>query len=128
MDRAVLSIWFGVAECCDITAIIRVHAIYSEFMLPIRPLLTVALLWCLGAAPRPAIVPASEWGSKPQAIAESRKHVPRFIRIHHAGVLWKAGDDPVKKLAALQAWGQREKGWPDLPYHYLIAPDGRIFE
>jgi hypothetical protein len=42
--------------------------------------------------------------------------------------LWKAGDDPVRKLAALQAWGQREKGWPDLPYHYLIAPDGRIFE
>ena len=27
----------------------------------------------------------------------------------------------------MQAWGQREKKWPDLPYHFLIAPDGRIF-
>ena len=82
----------------------------------------------MAAAPKPPIVPASEWGSKPQAIDPARKHVPRFITIHHAGVLWKAGDNPVTKLRALQAWGQRDKAWPDLPYHYLIAPDGRIFE
>ena len=71
---------------------------------------------------------AAEWGSAPQAIPESRKHVPKFITVHHAGVVWKAGDDPVKKLKGLQAWGQKEKKWPDLPYHFLIAPDGRIFE
>jgi hypothetical protein len=81
-----------------------------------------------GGATRPAIVPASEWGSKPQAIPDARKHVPKYITIHHAGVLWKAGDDPVKKLQGLQSWGQRDKKWPDLPYHFLIAPDGRIFE
>jgi hypothetical protein len=28
----------------------------------------------------------------------------------------------------MQIWGQTEKHWPDLPYHFLIAPDGRIFE
>jgi hypothetical protein len=53
--------------------------------------------------------------------------VPKYITIHHAGVLWKAGDDPVAKIRALQVYGQREKRWPDLPYHFLIAPDGRIF-
>jgi hypothetical protein len=90
------------------------------------PALTLVLL-CLAAAPKPAIVPTSEWGSKPQPIPDSRKHVPKFITIHHAGVPWKAGDDPVKKLVGLQTWGQREKKWPDLPYHFLIAPDGRIF-
>lgn len=50
------------------------------------------------------------------------------ITIHHAGVVWKEGDDPYKKIRALQTWGKRDKHWPDVPYHWLIAPDGRIFE
>jgi hypothetical protein len=79
------------------------------------------------ATAQPAIVPASEWGSKPQPIPDARRHVPKSITIHHAGVIWKSGADPVKSLQALQAWGQKEKHWPDLPYHFLIAPDGRIF-
>jgi hypothetical protein len=80
-----------------------------------------------GAAVKPAIVSAAEWGSKPEPIPDSRRQVPKYITIHHAGVLWKAGDEPVKSLRGLQAYGQKEKKWPDLPYHFLIAPDGRIF-
>jgi hypothetical protein len=110
--------------------------IKMEGMMTARSMLVVMLLMssaCLAEekkarAERPEIVSAKEWGSKPQAIDASRKQVPKFITIHHAGVLWKAGDDPVKKLQGLQAYGQKEKGWPDVPYHFLIAPDGRIFE
>jgi hypothetical protein len=80
-----------------------------------------------GPASRPAIVWAPNWGSKPQPIPDSRKQTPKFITIHHAGVLWKGGD-PVQFVRNMQSWGQREKNWPDLPYHFLIAPDGRIFE
>jgi hypothetical protein len=80
-----------------------------------------------GAAVKPAIVSAQEWGSKPEPIPEARRQVPKYITIHHAGVLWKAGDEPGKSLRGLQAFGQKEKKWPDLPYHFLIAPDGRIF-
>src|SRR4051795_8407041 len=76
---------------------------------------------------RPAIVSAEEWGSKPEPIPAERKHVPKFITIHHAGVLYKAGTDPAKSVRDLQAYGQKEKHWPALPYHFLIAPDGRIF-
>jgi hypothetical protein len=79
-----------------------------------------------GAIP-PKIIPATQWGSKPQPIPDARKQTPKFITIHHAGVVWKAGQDPAKFLRTLQAWGQKEKHWPDLPYHFLIAPDGRIF-
>jgi len=56
-----------------------------------------------------------------------REHTPQRIVLHHAGVLWKEGDNPHKKILALQSWGQRDKNWPDVPYHYLIAPDGTIF-
>jgi N-acetyl-anhydromuramyl-L-alanine amidase AmpD len=31
-------------------------------------------------------------------------------------------------LKDLQEWGKRERQWPDVPYHFYVAPDGRIFE
>jgi hypothetical protein len=60
-----------------------------------------------------------------------------LVTIHHAGELWTKGEDPVEFVRHMQVWGQnrpklekppRDTYWPDLPYHYLIAPDGRIFE
>jgi hypothetical protein len=80
------------------------------------------------AVEKPAIVSAKEWGSDPQPIPDERKHTPKYITIHHAGVLVKSTTDPTKFVKNMQGWGQREKKWPDLAYHFLIAPDGRIFE
>lgn len=77
---------------------------------------------------RPPIVSCAEWGSEPQPIPDSRKHTPKYITIHHAGVDYKPTTDPAKFVKNMQGWGQREKNWPDLAYHFLIAPDGRIFE
>jgi len=77
---------------------------------------------------KPPIVAAGAWGSKPQPIDDSRKHAPQWITIHHAGEMWLAKKTPDQYVRDMQAWGQREKHWPDLPYHFLIAPDGRIFE
>lgn len=77
---------------------------------------------------RPAIVSAAEWGSVPQPIADERRQVVTQLTVHHAGELWKPTDDPVKKLKGLQKYGQTQKNWPDLPYHFMIAPDGRVFE
>lgn len=82
---------------------------------------------------KPATVSREAWGSDPLPIPEERKHEPKFITIHHAGVDWKAGSDPYEKVRNLQTWGKKSvadggKDWPDLPYHYLIAPDGTIFE
>lgn len=78
--------------------------------------------------PTLTIVTREEWGSKPQPLDESKRHVPKFITIHHEGVLWKAGTDNAAKLRNVQSWGQREKNWPDLPYHYIIAPNGIVYE
>lgn len=85
---------------------------------------------------RPAIVTGEEWGSKAHAIPDSRRQTPAWVTLHHAGVPW-TGKDPAQFVRDMQVWGQNrpmlEKPpmntyWPDLPYHYLIAPDGRIFE
>jgi hypothetical protein len=78
--------------------------------------------------PKPPTVSREQWGSEPQPIPDSRKHTPQFITIHHAGTDWKPGKDAAKFVKAVQQYGQKEKHWPDLPYHFMIAPDGRIFE
>ena len=80
-----------------------------------------------GQVSAPEIVSAEAWGASPQPIPEERRHTPQFVTIHHAGTLWSAGGDAEAKARGLQAYGQNEKGWPDLPYHYLIAPDGTIY-
>lgn len=81
------------------------------------------------AGAQPAqFVPRQQWGSEPAEISDELLHEPERITLHHSGVLWKEGDDAFKKIKALQSWGQREKHWPDLPYHFLIDPEGRVFE
>src|SRR6266513_83590 len=96
-----------------------------------------ALIWIIASAmgcahshhvQKPPIVSAKEWGSAPQPIPDSRKQTPQYVTIHHAGVLWEAKVPPATFVKNMQSWGQREKKWPDLPYHFLIAPDGTIFE
>ena len=108
-----------------------------------RTLLTaiIALLPLLSEAaeiPRPTnIVTREEWKSTPDPIPDNRKHKPRFVTIHHAGVLWTNSQTPEQFLRNMQAWGKRRPEieqpprntyWPDLAYHFLIGPDGRIFE
>src|SRR5215213_1857727 len=88
--------------------------------------------------PKPdKFVPRDQWGSKPDAIPAARKHTPKWVTLHHAGVLWTNTKDPAQFVRNMQTWGKqrpevekppRNTYWPDLPYHFLIAPDGRIFE
>jgi hypothetical protein len=84
---------------------------------------------------KPATVTREEWGSQPQPIGDEHKHTPKYVTIHHAGVDWKPGRDAAAFVRSVQAWGQKrheedpkKENWPDLPYHFMIAPDGRIFE
>ncbi len=98
------------------------------------------LLACCFGGPsvaKPAIVTKAEWGSHAAPIPEARRHTPSWVTIHHAGTFFKAGSDPADFVRRMQAWGQkrpqleqppRNTYWPDLPYHFMIAPDGRIFE
>lgn len=95
-------------------------------MLEASEMLKLLLAFCL--AQPGGFISREEWGSQPRPLPEELRHTPCRVVLHHSGVLWKEDDDPYKKIRALQSWGQREKDWPDLPYHFLIAPDGRIFE
>lgn len=75
-----------------------------------------------------AIIPRSGWGA-----AEARPYksqTPLRITVHHEGgrVLLKS-DDATLRMKNLQKWCMGpDRNWVDVPYHFLIAPDGTVFE
>lgn len=74
----------------------------------------------------PSIISAADWGGTPAALPATPQPV-QWITLHHGGVLWPADKDVRAYLPRLQQWSRRDKGWADVPYHYIIAPDGRLY-
>ena len=73
------------------------------------------------------ILPRSTWNA---AIPQTYKtHTPIRITVHHEGTRFLKTDNAPKKIAAIQKWGMGpDRKWADIPYHFLIAPDGTIYE
>ena len=74
-----------------------------------------------------AIVPVASWGGTPSVDAKARRHRITHITLHHQGEPFKPGTDPQAYLRRLQTWSRAEKGWLDIPYHYVIDLEGRIY-
>jgi hypothetical protein len=80
-----------------------------------------------------ASIPPNTAASSKAGNASFRARIPhkiKMITLHHAGdpKPMTTKDDPVKKLRGLQAWGQKDKNWWDVPYHFIVALDGTIYE
>jgi hypothetical protein len=65
--------------------------------------------------------------------AALRLRVPQHITsitLHHEGSPepFRPQDDPVAKLRGLQSWGASDRNWWDVPYHFLIDLDGKVYE
>ena len=92
---------------------------------------TATLVGCASQAPRasePLIISVEEWGGSRINVGPTRKHEIKHITLHHGGVDFLKGTDTAHHLRNLQAWSRNTRGWPDIPYHYLIDPDGKIYE
>lgn len=79
------------------------------------------------AEARLLILPRAAWhAAEPRSYPS---HVPVRITVHHEGTKLDTTDDAAKKIRNIQAWGMGpDRKWADIPYHFLIAPDGRIYE
>ncbi|MES2652220.1 MAG: N-acetylmuramoyl-L-alanine amidase [Bacteroidota bacterium] len=75
-----------------------------------------------------AIVPKLAW--KAQEARPYKQHVPIKITVHHeGGKLLTVSDDAKQRLKNIQSWGMGpDRKWADVPYHFLIAPDGTVYE
>ncbi|MBV8033455.1 peptidoglycan recognition family protein [Roseateles sp.] len=89
--------------------------------------LLLALAGCANAPPKaPQIVSVEAWGGSPPAARDAPQNI-HHITIHHQGEIWKEGTDPEAYLRRLQQWSRLTKHWADIPYHYVIGTDGRIY-
>lgn len=65
--------------------------------------------------------------------AAMRLRIPHritHVTLHNTGDAepLRPGDDPVRRLRGLQAWGASDRNWWDVPYHFLLDLDGRVYE
>lgn len=92
---------------------------------------SLSLLPCIPQAyaqvSKPDIISVKEWGGK-EPTGSIKEHEIEYITIHHAGVEMPEDADPVQKLIGLQNFSQNDKNWIDIPYHFSIDLDGKIYE
>lgn len=73
------------------------------------------------------ILPRSDWNALDPKLY--KEHIPVRITVHHEGTRFDKSGDPAQKIHNIQVWGMGpDRNWADIPYHFLIAPDGRIYE
>ncbi len=73
------------------------------------------------------IIPRSGWDAA--APKPYKQHTPVRITVHHEGTKLLPTTDAAKKIHNIQKWGMGpDRNWADIPYHFLIAPNGTIYE
>jgi hypothetical protein len=80
-----------------------------------------------------ASLPAHVAASTVAGGADLRLRIPHritHVTLHHTGSAepLRPEDDPVAKLRGLQSWGASDRNWWDVPYHFLIDLEGRVYE
>lgn len=77
-------------------------------------------------AAMPPMVEVAAWGGTTTAPPAQAQRITR-ITLHHQGENFAPNSDVAAYLRRLQLWSRLTKRWADIPYHYVIAPDGRIY-
>jgi uncharacterized protein YbbC (DUF1343 family) len=73
------------------------------------------------------VISRAEWGWQPgeKTLTE---HSINKITLHHGGEFFPEDKNVITYLKNLQSWSRTEKGWMDIPYHYMIDLKGNIYE
>lgn len=75
-----------------------------------------------------SIISAEDWGGISANDSLAQKHSITHITLHHQGEPFPEGKDPIEYLRTLQRWSRTEKHWIDIPYHYIIDLEGKVYE
>jgi hypothetical protein len=79
--------------------------------------------------PKPPIISKAAWGGQ-ESSGTMKGHFPTLLTLHHEGSPkpLTPDRDPKVLLQNLQKWGWSAKGWADIPYHFMVDLEGRIYE
>ena len=73
------------------------------------------------------LITQEDWGGT-DSVDSSLEHEISYITIHHGGEIFPDEKNTVTYLQNLQKWSRSDRKWNDIPYHYVIARDGKIYE
>jgi hypothetical protein len=73
------------------------------------------------------IMAVEAWGGTPAVDSLAKRHTIQYITLHHGGEPFPKEKDPIQYLRGLQKWSRTEKHWIDIPYHYIIDLQGKIY-
>lgn len=79
--------------------------------------------------PQPIIVSRSTWGaSAPQNLLGKLGKINKITLHHTAGKSPVDYNDAIETVKSIQRFHMMERDWADIGYHYLVSPQGYIFE
>ncbi|MEP1306167.1 MAG: peptidoglycan recognition family protein [Balneola sp.] len=73
------------------------------------------------------LITQEDWGGI-DSVDSSLEHEISYITIHHGGEIFPDDKNTVTYLQGLQKWSRSDRKWNDIPYHYIVARDGKIYE
>lgn len=91
-------------------------------------LMMLPLTVLAGDLPGVTVTTVEQWGGSAADASQARRQDITHITLHHQGETFPQGKDPVQYLRNLQTWSRNTKHWLDIPYHYIIDLDGKIYE
>jgi len=95
-----------------------------SLLLPLT--LAVSTLFVHPAVHALDITAVSVWGGQPMSTSDAPQTITR-LTVHHQGETWTPGKDVPTYLRNLQKWSRETKHWADIPYHYVIDPEGKVY-
>jgi N-acetylmuramoyl-L-alanine amidase len=73
------------------------------------------------------IISVEAWRGTAADPARAVRHVPNRITLHHQGETFAPGRDVREYLRSLQDWSRNTRGWIDIPYHYIVDFEGKVY-
>ena len=81
-----------------------------------------------GNVPMPPLVTRAMWGAKPPKDPYT-DHVPYQLTVHHSSSPTQTEYQGAASIRGIQAFHMGpERGWSDIGYHFLVGPDGKLYE
>ena len=81
----------------------------------------------IAGIPAPGIITRAQWGADESLRSGTPEFAPlRKLVLHHTAT--GVAGDPAETVRAIYKHHVVTNGWNDIGYHFLIAPDGRIYE
>ena len=74
----------------------------------------------------PAIIPVAVWGGQSVPLPAQPQRISH-LTVHHQGEFFASNTDVPAYLRKLQTWSRQTRKWQDIPYHYVVAPDGQVY-